>query len=457
MKPTSLLGSRSRRLLLGGLLLVGAGTIVGIIQAIGLVHAATPVLSPAETVSATAALPPDTAAPTAPTAPTAPNQPGTQVNLAQPVVVHLGLPSGETITSTISAAQLTAAVSVTDTGTAIDAQLLAHAVDAAIFQLVRPAADARFRIVNDSVTVVPARAGYQVTPQSLADDVASVLADSGAARSVQLHPAVIMPAFTTADANALGIHELVSSYRQDFPAAAYRATNIGRAARYISGTILRPGQVFSMNDTIKERTPENGYTAGWIIGPNGVFVMEQGGAVSTMTTAMYNAAWFAGMKFIEHRAHSIYISRYPAGREATVSWGSFDMRFENNLGRAVFITTKLHPSSVEVFIWGSRQWDSIGTVFGPWTDKQPYPTIRSSAPDCHEQEGMIGFRITTWRTFTRAGVEVKREAHQTSYSPSPRVICVPAPPRSSSPSATAAPGPTASVVPTVVPTDTPTA
>lgn len=365
-----------------------------------------------------------TVTPTEPaSSPSAPDT-STAVHLDASVIVQLPLRTGETITSTITPADLAAMVTSTETHTAIDKDLLRRSVDPGIFQVVKPMANARFRIVGDSVTVVPSRVGLQVTIDSLASDVLRALPLGGESRTVTLQPAPIPPTFNTADAQSLGVHELVSKYTQQFPAATYRTINIGQAARYISGTILRPGEVFSMNDTIKARTPENGYTSGWIIGPNGVFIMQQGGAVSTMTTAMFNAVWFSGMEFIEHRAHSIYIPRYPAGREATVSWGDFDMKFRNNLQHAVFITAKVHRTSVEVFIWGSRQWSSIGTVFGPWTNKVAYPVIRSADPACHPQDGMIGFRITTWRTFFLGGVEVRREPFYTRYQPSPQVICV---------------------------------
>lgn len=90
------------------------------------------------------------------------------------------------------------------------------------------------------------------------------------------------------------------------------------------------GQTFSLNGTIKERTPEHGYTEGIVIGPGGVFREDFGGGVSTAATTTWTAAFFAGMERIEIRAHSIYISRYQPGLEATVAWGVSDMRFRND-------------------------------------------------------------------------------------------------------------------------------
>ena len=348
--------------------------------------------------------------------------------IAEPVTVMLDMEDGTQRTSVIAPETIRAALTFTASGSLLapqlDGMVLRRDVDTALMGVQVFAKRAKFRITGESVTVVPSIDGYGISATSIANDVLRVIGTSGTARVVTLHMGPITPAFTTADAEALGITELVSSYTQKFPPAAYRTQNIGTAAHYIQGTILKPGDTFSMNDTVKERTVENGYTEGWIIGPDGVFRMEQGGAVSTITTAVFNAAWFAGLKLVEHRAHSIYISRYPAGREATVSWGSFDMKFKNNLSHAILITTRLRRDSISVSLWGTKEWQDIGSDFGPWTDQRPYPEIESSDPVCHDQDGMPGFRITVWRTFFRDGVEVKRESYRSTYRPSPHVICL---------------------------------
>lgn len=378
--------------------------------------------------------------------------------ISESVTVRLAMEDGSERSSVIAPETIRAALTFAPAGALLEPRLdglvLRRDVDAALVGVQRYAKRAKFRIQGESVTVVPSIEGYGVSAASIADDVVRVLRLTGEARSVTLRMGPIVPAFTTADAEALGIRELVSSYTQPFPAAAYRTINIGTAARYIQGTILRPGETFSMNDTVKERTPENGYTEGWIVGPGGEFRLEQGGAVSTITTAMFNAAWFAGLKLVEHRAHSIYISRYEPGREATVSWGSLDMRFRNNLDNAILITTKLRPTSITVSFWGTKQWPRIGSEFGPWENQRPYPEIRSTDPDCHDQDGQPGFRITVWRTFFDAsGVEVKREPYTTNYRPSPHVICVssgsakPASPKPPRPRPTTTPKPTASPTP----------
>ena len=86
------------------------------------------------------------------------------------------------------------------------------------------------------------------------------ITETGDARSVEIEAKVVDPEFTTADAKKLKIKERVSSFSTFFPYAEYRNINQGRAAELIDGTILEPGETFSMNDTVGERTNANGFT-----------------------------------------------------------------------------------------------------------------------------------------------------------------------------------------------------
>ena len=375
--------------------------------------------------------------------------------VAESVTVGLTLPNGERRTSIIPAATIRRALSFERNGSLLEPQLdgdiLRENVDTAILDVQTNAVDATFEMRGESVTVIPSRDGFGVTSDSLAQDVLKVLHRSGSLRTVELTLGTIPAEFTSADAQSLNIKERVSWYRQRFPAAAYRTINIGTAARRINGTLLMPGEIFSMNDTVKERTKENGYTEGWIIGRDGVFKNELGGAVSTITTAMFNAAWFAGVELVEHRAHSIYMSRYPAGREATVSWGSFDMRFKNTLSNPIYITTELHRTSITVHFWGTKEFSKVDSVFGPWENKKPFPELTGVLPDCHKQDGMPGFQITVWRVLYKNDIEVKREPYRSSYRPSPHVTC------KKPPKPLPTPSPTPTATPTPEPTETPAA
>ncbi len=305
----------------------------------------------------------------------------------------------------------------------LDGAILHAAIAPALKQVEKPGRNASFKIRKGKPVVVPSVVGSGVEDNDLATAVLGVLGDSNPNRSVAVRMGVRDPELTTADARALGITEKISSFTQNFPYAAYRTTNIGQAAEYVNGTLLLPGEMFSMNDTIKERTVANGYTVGTVIGPGGVFEDALGGGVSAATTAVWTAAFFAGMEKTDTRAHSLYISRYQPGLEATVAWGVFDMKFTNNTPNAVLITTKMTNTSMRVDFWGTKEYDEIRAEFGERTGIRQPQKIVNRTKKCSPQSGIQGFTITVNRVFVKDGAEVNREPMTTVYRAGPEIVC----------------------------------
>jgi vancomycin resistance protein YoaR len=342
--------------------------------------------------------------------------------VANPVNVSVG-----EITATIPPETIARALSFTTQGSQLSPELDGAILHASIAnQLKRaeqPGRNASFKIVNGSPVVVPSVVGSGVSDGELATAVLGVLSAPENDRNVSVPLGTRDPELTTAEAQQLGINDKLSSFTQKFVYAPYRVTNIGQAAEYVNNKILMPGETFSMNDTIKERTVKNGYTVGTIIGPGGVFEDALGGGVSAATTAVWTAAFFAGMERTDTRAHSLYISRYQPGLEATVAWGVFDMKFTNDSPNAVLIKTKMTNSSMKVTFWGTRQYDSIEADFGERVNiKQPKKIVMTNK-QCTPQAGIEGFTITVDRVFINNGEEVIREPMTTIYNAGPKVVC----------------------------------
>ena len=230
----------------------------------------------------------------------------------------------------------------------------------------------RSSIRNGKPKVVKSKVGTGVSDEELATAVEGVLDLPAAERTVTVAVGAREPTLTTEQAKALGVKERLSTFTQNFPYAAYRVQNIGEAARRVNGTLLMPGETFSLNDTIKERTEENGYTEGFVVGEGGVFDEALGGGVSAAATTVWTGAFFAGMERVQTIAHSIYISRYQPGLEATVAWGIFDMKFRNDTPNAVFITAGTTNSSMTVSFWGTKEYDEIAAEFGERTNIVPF-------------------------------------------------------------------------------------
>jgi vancomycin resistance protein YoaR len=291
--------------------------------------------------------------------------------------------------------------------------------------------DATVALVDGKPKVVPAKPGVSYDPQDVTDAFLDLVQRPEGERSIEVTATVEEPEFTTKDARALKIKEQVSSFTTYYPPAEYRDINIGRAAELIDGTVLKPGEEFSLNGTVGERTAENGFTTGFVI-QNGIFREDLGGGVSQMATTTFNAAFFAGLEDIEHKPHSVYIDRYPVGREATVAWPTVDLRFGNNTPYGVLIHSYVIPSAgrsqgtVVVEMYSTKYWD-ISTTTGERYNFTSPGTREMTGDDCVPNQGYGGFDIDVKRFIRKVGDDTLLETENlnTTYIPSDTVICRP--------------------------------
>ncbi|CAN5483343.1 VanW family protein [soil metagenome] len=291
--------------------------------------------------------------------------------------------------------------------------------------------DARIELVGNKPRVVPAKAGVSFEPDDIGATFLELVAAPTDERELRVPAQVEQPAFTTRDAKALRVKEKVSEFTTYFPYAEYRNTNIGRAAEIVDGTLLKPDDVFSLNDIVGERTRENGFTDGFIIS-NGIFKEDLGGGVSQMATTTFNAMFFAGLEDVEHKAHSLYIDRYPVGREATVAFGTLDLRFRNDTDYGVLIHSTLKPATpssqgvLTVQMYSTKVWDITTTASDRYAFTSPSTRVLRTA-DCDPNTGYGGFQIDVKRIFRKTGQSKVDhvESFHTVYTPSDTVICKP--------------------------------
>ncbi len=290
------------------------------------------------------------------------------------------------------------------------------------------AVDATVEIKGGKPVVVPSKQGLGLQPEEMATRLVPALTQTGAARSVEVEAKVVEPKFTTADAEALKITEKISDVDTEFPYAEYRNINQGRAAELINGTIIKPGETFSFNDVVGERTVANGFTTGTVIN-GGVFREELGGGVSQVATTMYNAGFFGGMDDTEHHPHAFYISRYPAGREATVYFGSLDLRWKNPTDYGVLIratvrkSTPSSPGVMRVELYSTKVWDEVTSTSSARRNARKPGTQYDDTDRCVEQAPVAGFDIDIIRTFIKDGKTAKTEKDTAVYQAADRVIC----------------------------------
>ncbi len=313
----------------------------------------------------------------------------------------------------------------------IDAKKLAKPLTDSTTGFGAKAIDATFRVEGSNVSVVPSKVGLGLQPEEMATRLIPVLTKTGAERSLTIEAKPVEPEFTTGDAKKLGIKQQVGTFTTYYAPAAYRDINQGRAAALIDGTIVKPGETFSFNTTVGERTRANGFVVGTVIN-GGVFREEQGGGVSQVVTTTYNAAFFAGMTDIEHHPHDLYISRYPVGREATVYWGALDLRFRNDTKYGVLIKANVLRSAgraqgaTTVSLFSTKVWEIKAGLSTRRNIRQPTvkydPTSR-----CVPQSPSVGFDVDVYRYFFQNGRKVKTETDTAHYRATDDVRCREAP------------------------------
>lgn len=255
--------------------------------------------------------------------------------------------------------------------------------------------------------------------ESLADFPQRVIGDSSKEWDASY---VADPAsFTTEDAQHATFDEVVGEFSTSGFAAA-SGHNIKLTAATVNGAIVAPGEIFSLNGYTGPRGTAQGYVESGII-LNGHADKAVGGGISQFATTLYNAAYFAGMQDVAHTAHSYYISRYPAGREATVYEGAIDLQFKNASPYPVRIDTFFGDGSITVKLMGVKTVTVESVNGGRWAPTQP-KRITLSGSDCVPSGGAPGFTTSDTRIIRDlAGNEVSRNTTTTVYDPSPIVRC----------------------------------
>jgi vancomycin resistance protein YoaR len=229
----------------------------------------------------------------------------------------------------------------------IDANKLRFALGAAFGAVEQPPVDATFDVSNpDAVKVVPSTDGHQL-------DSAAV--GTAILRGKRTIPATIRdehPAHDTKWAQSLGIVHQVSSFTTNYMPGQSRVHNIHLASDTLDNTVVVPGQTFSLNAKLGQRTPEKGYVEAPIEVESG-FAQDYGGGISQLTTTLFNAVFFGGYVDVTHSPHHFYVSRYPMGREATIVWPYVDLKFRNDSKHGVLIKVGYSSTSVTVSFFGN--------------------------------------------------------------------------------------------------------
>jgi vancomycin resistance protein YoaR len=294
-------------------------------------------------------------------------------------------------------------------------------------RVAKPAKDATFVVDGGHVAVVPAKPGIQL--DALASTDAILKAALSPRRRVARLVVVEAPAkVSTAQAEAMHIHALVSSYTTIYGGIANRIHNVQLVARLVDEKLIAPDATFSFNGTTGERSAAKGFLEAPVI-VNGELTTGLGGGVCQVSTTVFNAAFEAGLPITERTNHALYISHYPQGRDATVDYPSVDLKFVNDTGHWLLLRTFVGSSSLTVNLYGTPTGRKVTSTTAPLVTTGPPPVQKTIDPSLKpgetvvDDEGVPSMATSVTRdVYARDGKLLYHNTWYSSYRAEPKLV-----------------------------------
>jgi vancomycin resistance protein YoaR len=346
--------------------------------------------------------------------------------VAQPVVVHGQGKDVPLTPATIASSFQFAAVEGGAVEVRIDQGKLQAALKDGLASTETDGKDAQIVFTGDQPAVEPSEDARKINWEKTFLPLVDVLKKTGG-RDLPVVYSASKPGVTTDAAGALGIKEVVGEFTTGGLAGPAATNNRTLAAR-VSGTIVKPGETFSLGARSGPRTADNGYVPA-PADEDGTGAIVAGGGVSQLASTLYNAGYLAGLTDGGHLEHDRYLDRYPAGRDAkavNADGSPVELKLTNDSPTGIAIQATVSGDSVTVRIWGTRHYRVEGQT-GAQTPGDPPPVQfggGSSGP-CQPSIGTPGFSVTDTRVLydVASGAEVRRTSHTATYGPRPTILC----------------------------------
>jgi len=289
--------------------------------------------------------------------------------------------------------------------------------------------DARFFVDDDDrVRIVPSRAGTALDASAVAEALLQAVAAPGRVGQIPVRRGE-QPKVKTEDLEALRIDAVVGEFTTHHACCQPRVDNIHRIADLLRGVVVKPGETFSVNDFIGPRDAKHGFKPAPTI-EEGEMVDSPGGGVSQFATTMFNALFLGGYDILERQPHSYYFSRYPMGRDATLSYPKPDLAFKNDTKAGALIWTSYTDTSITVKVFGAKSERKVTFKVSPQEDVQKPPIEYipdiTQSPDKEKvkEPGQIGWTVHVTREVRFSDGTKKDENRKVVYKPRVKRVVV---------------------------------
>ena len=234
------------------------------------------------------------------------------------------------------------------------------------------------------------------------------LANTPAGGEVTLQLEEIQPELTKDQLNSQMFGQKLES--RSSPYNAYqtgRTENLRLACESINGTIVNPGEVFSFNKTVGQRTAERGFQPATIYADGGASVEDTGGGVCQVASTIYYAALYMDLEQVMREPHMYQVTYVPVGMDATVFWDSgLDYQFRNNRENPIKIQANINGGTVNITFWGVQENDNYVVM-----SSAVLSTFTEPDEEVLDETKPVGYREKTQYAYTGANVEAYQKVY----------------------------------------------
>lgn len=260
-----------------------------------------------------------------------------------------------------------------------------------------------------------------------------IIDEAGQQRIIELPVQIVMPTYTDEEYMAMVFRDELSRVDTALTNNDNRTTNVLLAGQYCNGKILMPGETFSFNKTVGERTAARGFKEATVYVGNSA-EDGLGGGICQVSSALYYCAIRFDFDIVERYAHSRMVTYVPAAQDAAVAWGSKDFRFTNNSEWPIKIIAIYDETNhqLDVSIMGTDlepnkkvEIESIVTSMTPFKVQYVGNAELSVGEQYQSAGGYTGYKAEAYRVEYVDGVEVSRTIiNKSTYYKYDRVIQV---------------------------------
>lgn len=316
------------------------------------------------------------------------------------------------------------------------------------------AKNSKIKMQNGVLVYTDSQQGSSLNVDSTVDRIRAVIAKQEEEDVIRVKADVTIQEPSVTKEMAARCKDKIGTFHTTYNAGnVSRSRNVANAARLVNGNVIKPGETFSVHDTISPLTEDNGYYAAPSYS-NGEVVDSIGGGVCQVSTTLYNAVLKAELEVVERSPHSMVVTYVKPSMDAAIAGDYKDFKFKNNTDVPIYIEGGTTGGTIYFNVYGEETrskkrkvtFESETTeTIEPGADKVTYDKTKPTTYSKVTQEAHIGYKARLWKIVKENGKTKKTQINSSTYQAVPRYVtkgaakATPKPSASPTPKATAKP------------------